>query len=146
MQPRAAGDEGAVVRQHRAGVQDVVQVDPNHRPVSAELQDRPPARLRRREPRAHILGRLPRQVILDLRLQAVFRVSRSPLVVTWDESRLEPLVFRFFIPGEFDREYHHRLEGEGEQSQRHLILQPQIIYPAKVVLNQTDFSYVYSMA
>ncbi len=44
--------------------------------------------------------------------KSVFRVSRSPLVVTWDESVSEPLAFRFFIPGEFDGEYHRRLASE----------------------------------
>ena len=44
--------------------------------------------------------------------KSVFRVSRSPLVVTWDESMTAPLAFRFFVPGEYDREYHSRLEGE----------------------------------
>ena len=44
--------------------------------------------------------------------KSVFRVTRSPVVVTWDDARGAPLAFRFFVPGEFDGEYHSRLDAE----------------------------------
>jgi hypothetical protein len=44
--------------------------------------------------------------------KSVFRVSRSPHIITWDESAGEPLAFRFFVPGAIDREYHRTLEAQ----------------------------------
>src|SRR5436309_537245 len=39
LQPRSTRDEGVVVGEHRAGVESVVEIDPDHRARAPELQD-----------------------------------------------------------------------------------------------------------